>query len=176
MLMFQLEYIYYCILSLFSTNKIPAIVLESAQNVVTKRNVKMNDTRFVFVQVPRRRNPAVVAYRATESSNGEITIKYGVSFCHNNDRFDRSLGREIASGRLNRRPLTETVSWSPEDQKFGVVVTEAVRTLVNNAQTQIRSFYGRNQPEGTRAIADNDIELSLCDETGIYVSLTDSQS
>jgi len=170
-LMLQLEYIIYCILSLFQTNKIPAIVLESVQNVVTKRNVKMSTpTRYVFVQVPRRRNPAVVAYRASESADGQITIQYGVSFCHNKDKFDRALGREIATGRLDRRPLTEIVGFS-SDQKFGVVVTEAVRSIVSNAQTQIRSFYNTSRPAGTRAIADNDIELSLCDQTGVYVSL-----
>lgn len=143
--------------------RIPSIVTDSAVNVVNNRMVKMSaNTRYVFVQTPRRRNPAVVAYTATQVSDNEIFIEFGVSFCHRKDNFNRALGREIATGRLQRRPLTHTVPFS-SDQKFGVVVTEAVRNLVSSNHTQFSSFYGRRaEPE----------QSYLSYDTGVVASLT----
>ncbi len=149
--------------SLLERLRIPSITTDSAINVVNNRMVKMSaNTRYVFVQTPRRRNPAVVAYTATQVSENEISIQFGVSFCHRKDNFNRALGREIATGRLQRRPLTHTIPFGP-DQKFGVAVTEAVRNLVSSNHTQFSSFYGR---------AAEPVQSSFCYNTGVLASLS----
>ena len=105
--------------------------------------VKMQNVRYCYVDVPRRKNPVVVAYKA-EEANSLIVVQYGVSFCNEKDRFNRRLGREIAEGRLLRRPLTRFIEFGAE-QKFNPTIVNSIREHIQQAigaRTQISNIFG----------------------------------
>jgi hypothetical protein len=99
----------------------------------------MEDVRFCYVEVPRRKTPVTVAYSAQERPDG-IVVQYGVSFCNDKDRFNRRLGREIAEGRLRRRPLTRFVDFG-EGQKFGLTIVNSLREHIKQHRAQLVNIY-----------------------------------
>jgi len=104
----------------------------------------MRSVRFQYVHISRRRHPITVAYRAGEG-NGMITIMLGVAFCHSNDRFNRSLGREIAEGRMNAHPVTFQVEFDSQNTSaYGRVIAEAINSFVTD------NYYALHQQYSSR--------------------------
>lgn len=99
----------------------------------------MEGVRYCYVDVPRRKTPVTVAYSAYEQA-GKIVVQYGVSFCNDKDRFNRRLGREIAEGRLHRRPLTRFIDFDA-GQKFSPTVVNSLREHIQQHRTQIANIY-----------------------------------
>ena len=89
----------------------------------------MSRTYYQYITLPRRRNPSVTAYQA-EESNGSVTIRLGASFCHNRDRFNRTLGRQIAEGRMNSVP--RIFSFKRDDRPFHIQIASMVEDYVRN--------------------------------------------
>jgi hypothetical protein len=96
--------------------------------------------RYQYVSVPRRHNPIVVAFLASSNSDTEINISMGASFCCKRDKFDRRIGRNIASGRVNKKPLQFTVKMSGGDT-FNTAVSRGINEFVSRYFTKINHFY-----------------------------------
>jgi len=153
----------------------------SLNQIQTKENTQMN-TRLIYVVSRRRRNPVTVAYRAAETTNdgrNEIEIDFGAAFCSNGDRFNRVLGRKIAEGRLNSRPITRRIPYTP-GTSFSHAVSSYIRNTILKENTKISSIYSRT--------ANQDLDISIDDRFldslhnvlsglgGARVSLIDSSS
>jgi len=89
----------------------------------------MSRTYYQYITLPRRRNPSVTAYQA-EESGGSVTIRLGASFCHNRDRFNRTLGRQIAEGRMSSVP--RTFSFKRDDRPFHIQIASMVEDYIRN--------------------------------------------
>ena len=83
-----------------------------------------------FVHVSRRFNPVTVAYSARENDN-VVTVDFGLSICHKRDRFDRAMGRQIACGRMSRRPTSFTYV-RDADLNFNAQLSREVREYVRS--------------------------------------------
>jgi len=83
-----------------------------------------------FVHVSRRFNPVTVAYTASENDN-VVTVGFGLSICHKRDRFDRVMGRQIACGRMSRRPSSFTYV-RDADLNFNAQLSREVREYVRS--------------------------------------------
>ena len=122
--------------------------LQMFANTTPKRKTQMSDTRFVYVASARRLHPVTVAYRAAETINDsvhEIEIDLGASFCSNDDRFNRVLGRDIAEGRLLHRPITRRIPYTP-GTSFNNTVISYIRNTILAESTKISSIYSRSNP------------------------------
>jgi hypothetical protein len=107
----------------------------------------MRSTRFQYVHLSRRRNPITVAYVATES-DGYIHINMGLAFCHSYDRFIRSLGREIAEGRLNTSPIyINTPFDSADTSSYGAVIADTIQQFVSDNYHTLSNSMRRNELE-----------------------------
>lgn len=89
----------------------------------------MSRTYYQYINLPRRRNPAVTAYQATET-DGSVNITFGVSFCHRRDRFNRTLGRQIAEGRMQNSP--RTFSFVRDSRPFHIQIASEVEDYITN--------------------------------------------
>jgi len=128
----------------------------SLNQIQTKENTQMN-TRLIYVVSRRRRNPVTVAYRAAETTNdgrNEIEIDFAAAFCSNGDRFNRALGRKIAEGRLNSRPITRRIPYTP-GTSFSYAVSSYIRNTILKENTKISSIYSRT--------ANQDLDISIDD-------------
>ena len=128
----------------------------SLNQIQTKENTQMN-TRLIYVVSRRRRNPVTVAYRAAETTNdgrNEIEIDFAAAFCSNGDRFNRVLGRKIAEGRLNSRPITRRIPYTP-GTSFSYAVSSYIRNVIVKENTKISSIYSRTPSQ--------DLEISIDD-------------
>lgn len=96
--------------------------------------------RYQYVTVPRRRNPVVVAFTASSSATGVITISLGASFCSKRDKFDRRIGRSIAEGRASKKPFQTFVEMA-EGESFNTVVSREIEKYVTKNHAMINSFY-----------------------------------
>jgi hypothetical protein len=139
-------------------------VFNSLNQVQKKENTQMNtqvNTRLIYVVSRRRRNPVTVAYRAAETTNdgrSEIEIDFGAAFCSNGDRFNRVLGRKIAEGRLNSRPITRRIPYTP-GTSFSHAVSSYIRNTILKENTKISSIYSRTPSQ--------DLEISIDDRFGV---------
>jgi hypothetical protein len=103
----------------------------------------MSSIRYQYVPTRRRRHPVTVAYTAAEDST-QITITLGASFCHENDRFSRHLGREIAEGRMNRAPFRFSIPFDRnQTSAYGKTVADGLRAFVELHDHQISNAYSR---------------------------------
>jgi len=103
----------------------------------------MSSIRYQYVPTRRRRHPVTVAYTASEDST-QITITLGASFCHENDRFSRHLGREIAEGRMNRAPFRFSIPFDRnQTSAYGKAVADGLRAFVESHDHQISNAYSR---------------------------------
>jgi len=83
-----------------------------------------------FVHVSRRFNPVTTVFTCRE--DGEtVTVNFGLSLCHKGDRFVREKGREIASGRLAKRPSTFSYTRNPAIN-FSAQLSQEVRDHVRS--------------------------------------------
>jgi len=89
----------------------------------------MSRVSFQYLNVNRRRHPAILSYR-WEEVDGIVTVFLGASFCHNKDRFNRSLGRQIAEGRMNSRP--QIFRFNRNEMPFHIQIVEEVRSYFSN--------------------------------------------
>lgn len=101
--------------------------------------------RYQYVTVPRRRNPVVIAFTASSNSDGILTITIGASFCSKRDKFDRRIGRNIAEGRVIKKPLQISGKMNSEDT-FNVAVSREITNYVSNNSALINSFYTPRKP------------------------------
>lgn len=97
-------------------------------------------TRFQYVHSSRRRNPIVVAYRAESDDEGRIVVNLAVSFCSEADRFNRTLGRSIAAGRLQKRAYSFYVN-PLEGESFNQAVTRGINQEVSRKQHKIMATF-----------------------------------
>lgn len=111
----------------------------------------MSTTRFQYVAISRRRNPIIIAYTHDEEG-GMIFVTFGASFCHENDRFSRRLGRQIAEGRMNHSPMHFTVPFDGE-MSFGQTITSGIRTYVEENHHHISIGYSNRT-------TDNDLDFT----------------
>jgi hypothetical protein len=146
-----------------------------------KGNTQMN-TRLIYVVSRRRRNPVTVAYRASETTSdgrSEIEIDFGAAFCSNGDRFNRVLGRKIAEGRLNSRPITRRIPYTP-GTSFSYAVSSYIRNTILKENTKISSIYSRTPSQDLEISIDdrflNSLNNVLSGLGGARVSLIDSSS
>lgn len=146
-----------------------------------KGNTQMN-TRLIYVVSRRRRNPVTVAYRASETTSdgrSEIEIDFGAAFCSNGDRFNRVLGRKIAEGRLNSRPITRRIPYTP-GTSFSHAVSSYIRNTILQENTKISSIYSRTPSQDLEISIDdrflNSLNNVLSGLGGARVSLIDSSS
>jgi hypothetical protein len=105
-----------------------------------KGDTMNQDPRFQYVHSSRRRNPIVVAYNAQTVESGEIVVRLAVSFCSENDRFNRTLGRSIAAGRLQKRSYNFQVS-PGEGESFNQAVTRGINREVSRNQHKIMNTF-----------------------------------
>jgi len=153
----------------------------SLNQIQTKENTQMN-TRLIYVVSRRRRNPVTVAYRAAETINdgrNEIEIDFAAAFCSNGDRFNRVLGRKIAEGRLNSRPITRRIPYTP-GTSFSHAVSSYIRNTILKENTKISSIYSRTPSQDLEISIDdrflNSLTNVLSGLGGARVSLIDSSS
>ena len=144
-------------------------------------NTQVN-TRLIYVVSRRRRNPVTVAYRAAETTSdgrSEIEIDFGAAFCSNGDRFNRVLGRKIAEGRLNSRPITRRIPYTP-GTSFSYAVSSYIRNTILKENTKISSIYSRTPSQDLEISIDdrflNSLHNVLSGLGGARVSLIDSSS
>jgi hypothetical protein len=153
----------------------------SLNQIQTKENTQMN-TRLIYVVSRRRRNPVTVAYRAAETTSdgrSEIEIDFGAAFCSNGDRFNRVLGRKIAEGRLNSRPITRRIPYTP-GTSFSYAVSSYIRNTILKENTKISSIYSRTPSQDLEISIDdrflNSLNNVLSGLGGARVALIDSSS
>lgn len=103
----------------------------------------MSRVSFQYLTVNRRRHPAILSYR-WEEMNDVVTVFLGASFCHNKDRFNRALGRQIAEGRMNSRP--QIFRFSRNDLPFHIQIVEEVRSYFSDFNDRRVTRYINNQP------------------------------
>jgi hypothetical protein len=146
----------------------------SLNQIQKKENTQMS-TRLIYVVSRRRRNPVTVAYRATETTNdgrSEIEIDFGAAFCSNGDRFNRVLGRRIAEGRLNTRPITRRIPYTP-GTSFSYAVSSYIRNTILNENTKISSIYSRT---ANQDVSDSQDEEFLNSLNNVLSSITGGQT
>lgn len=101
--------------------------------------------RYQYVTVPRRRNPVTVAFTASSSATGIITISFGASFCSKRDKFDRRIGRSIAEGRASKKPFQIFVEMGSGDT-FNTLVSREINDYIIKNSAMINSFYTLRKP------------------------------
>lgn len=107
-------------------------------------SVSSNDpttVHFQYVHLRRHRHPVTVAFQVT----GRDQISFGVAVCAAKDRFNRALGRTIASGRLAARPVLMAIT-PTGDETFNQAVSRTIReTLTEQAPV---TFVGCKHADG----------------------------
>lgn len=104
-----------------------------------------DSVRYQYVTLRRRRHPVTIAYTSSES-DGQITIRLGASFCLADERFNRSRGREIATGRMSRTPFQFSIPFDRNQTgAYGRAVAEGLREYVTSNAYQISTTYSRNR-------------------------------
>jgi len=83
--------------------------------------------RYQYLKVPGHKYPATLSYEVVSpSTDTNLTMIVGISFCHNKDRFSRDMGRSIADGRREKAPLYVCFANLDANTSFGKRIVESI--------------------------------------------------
>ena len=109
-------------------------------------NAKMKEPRRDFFYIHDTKYPTTVAYDINwdESEHGDIKVTYATAHCSvDKDNFNKKLGRLIASGRLNKRPMHLSIQTKLDySGDMWHIIRHAIKNQV--LYTKIRELHERH--------------------------------